>query len=55
VSARRENNFGRDPTLPAPMADAAAIRRAAGECLERVDLTRALRLLGVRAASLARP
>jgi DNA polymerase-4 len=44
----------RDLTLPAPVADAAAIRRAAGECLKRVDLTRALRLLGVRAASLAR-
>ena len=29
-------------------------RRAAGECLKRVDLGRALRLLGVRAASLAR-
>jgi DNA polymerase-4 len=44
----------RDLTLPAPVADAAAIRRAAGECLKRVDLTRPLRLLGVRAASLAR-
>jgi len=44
----------RDLTLPAPVADAAAIRRAAGECLKLVDLTRALRLLGVRAASLAR-
>ena len=43
----------RDLTLPAPVADAATIRRAAGECLKRVDLTRALRLLGVRAASLA--
>jgi DNA polymerase-4 len=44
----------RDLTLPAPVADAQAIRRAAGECLKRVDLGRALRLLGVRAASLAR-
>ena len=44
----------RDLTLPAPVADATAIRRAAGECLKRVDLTRPLRLLGVRAASLAR-
>lgn len=43
----------RDLTLPAPVADAQAIRRAAGECLKRVDLGRALRLLGVRAASLA--
>ena len=43
----------RDLTLPAPVADAVAIRRAAGECLKRVELDRALRLLGVRAASLA--
>ena len=33
--------------------DAATIRRAAGECLKRVDLTRRLRLLGVRAGALA--
>jgi DNA polymerase-4 len=45
----------RDLTLPAPVADAAAIRRAAGACLKRVDLSRRLRLLGVRAGSLARP
>ncbi|MCU0970056.1 MAG: DNA polymerase IV [Rubrivivax sp.] len=45
----------RDLTLPAPVADAAAIRRAAGLCLKRVDLSRPLRLLGVRAGSLARP
>jgi DNA polymerase-4 len=45
----------RDFTLPAPVADAAAIRRAAGQCLKRVDLTRRLRLLGVRAGSLSRP
>ena len=44
----------RDLTLPAPVADAAAIRHAAGLCLKRVDLTRRLRLLGVRAASLVR-
>ena len=43
----------RDLTLPAPVADAVAIRRAAGECLKRGELDRALRLLGVRAASLA--
>jgi DNA polymerase-4 len=29
------------------------IRRAAGACLKRVDLTRRLRLLGVRAGALA--
>lgn len=42
----------RDHTLPAPVADAAAIRRAAGECLKRVPLDRRLRLLGVRVSSL---
>ena len=44
----------RDQTLPAPTADAAAIRRAAGLCLKRVDLTKRLRLLGIRAGSLSR-
>ena len=44
----------RDLTLPEPVADAAAIRQAAGLCLKRVDLRRRLRLLGVRAASLVR-
>ena len=44
----------RDLTLPAHTLDATAIRRAAGQCLKRVDLTRRLRLLGVRAAALAR-
>ncbi len=42
----------RDLTLPAPTADPAAIRRAAGECLRRVPLDRKLRLLGVRATAL---
>ncbi len=42
----------RDLTLPAATDDAAAIRRAAGECLKRVPLTRRLRLLGVRVGSL---
>ena len=45
----------RDLTLPAPTGDAAAIRRAAGLCLKRVDLSRRIRLLGIRAGSLARP
>jgi DNA polymerase-4 len=44
----------RDLTLPEPVADAAAIRRAAGLCLKRVDLSRRLRLLGVRAGSLVK-
>ena len=42
-------------TIEAHTADAAAIRRAAGQCLKRVDLTRRLRLLGVRAGALAKP
>jgi len=42
----------RDVTLPAPTADAAAIRRAAGECLRRVPLDLRLRLLGVRVSAL---
>ncbi|MBA3598018.1 MAG: DNA polymerase IV [Methylibium sp.] len=45
----------RDVTLEQPTADAAIIRRAAGACLKRVPLERRLRLLGVRAGSLARP
>jgi DNA polymerase-4 len=44
----------RDLTLPAPVADAAAIRHAAGLCLKRVDLGRRIRLLGVRAAALVK-
>ncbi len=44
----------RDLTLDEPTADASAIRRAAGLCLKRVDLTQRLRLLGVRAGSLSR-
>jgi len=43
----------RDFTLPAPTADAVAIRRAAEECLRRVPLDRKLRLLGVRASALS--
>ncbi len=42
----------RDLTLTAPVDDAAAIRRAAGECLRRVILEQRIRLLGVRAGSL---
>jgi DNA polymerase-4 len=44
----------RDLTLDHFTADAAAIRRAAGQCLKRVDLGRRLRLLGVRVGKLAR-
>jgi DNA polymerase-4 len=44
----------RDLTLSAHTMDARTIRRAAGECLKRVDLSRRLRLLGVRAGTLAK-
>lgn len=44
----------RDLTLPMPTAQAEAIRRAGGMCLKRVDLTRRLRLLGVRVGSLSK-
>ncbi len=42
----------RDLTLPQATAEAADIRQAAGQCLKRVDLSRRLRLLGVRMAAL---
>ncbi|BEU97672.1 DNA polymerase IV [Acidovorax sp. DW039] len=42
----------RDHTLPAPTADAGAIRHAAGLCLKRVPLDKKLRLLGVRVGNL---
>ncbi len=44
----------RDVTLPAATDDAAAIRRAAGECLRRVPLAQRLRLLGVRVSALTK-
>lgn len=44
----------RDLTLEHPLTDARAIRHAAGLCLKRVDLTRRIRLLGVRAGGLVR-
>jgi DNA polymerase IV len=42
----------RDQTIDAPTQDAAAIRRAAGQCLKRVEFARRIRLLGVRVGSL---
>ena len=42
----------RDHTLAEATSDARTIRRVAGQCLKRVDLTRRLRLLGVRAGTL---
>jgi DNA polymerase-4 len=52
----RYDNFQtvtRDCTLAEPTADAAAIRRAAGQCLKRVPLDRRIRLLGVRVGALS--
>jgi DNA polymerase-4 len=43
----------RDITVAIPTADAAEIRRAATQCLKRVELSRRLRLLGVRVSGLA--
>jgi len=45
----------RDQTLPSHTADAVRIRSVAGQCLKRVPLDQRLRLLGVRAGTLARP
>jgi DNA polymerase-4 len=44
----------RDLTLDDYTDDAAIIRRAAGQCLKRVDLGQRLRLLGVRVGKLAK-
>ncbi|MBK5915532.1 DNA polymerase Y family protein [Rhodocyclus purpureus] len=45
----------RDLTLPVAVADAGAIRKAAGECLKRVPLSKKIRLLGVRVSGLVAP
>jgi len=45
----------RDLTLPAPVSAADAIRRGAGQCLKRIDLSRRMRLIGVRISRLERP
>lgn len=53
----RYDNFQsvtRDVTVPHPTADAATIRRHAGLCLKRVDLSRRIRLLGVRVGKLVK-
>lgn len=42
----------RDITLPEPVQDVAAIRKAAGQCLKRVSMERRIRLLGVRVTGL---
>ena len=43
----------RDNTIELPTADAAVIRQAAGQALKRVDLSRRIRLLGVRVGNLS--
>ncbi|WP_382321509.1 DNA polymerase IV [Hydrogenophaga sp. UC242_53] len=53
----RYDNFQivtRDSTIAHFTSDATSIRRHAGLCLKRVDLTRRIRLLGVRVGSLAK-
>jgi DNA polymerase-4 len=44
----------RDQSVPTATAEAAQIRQLAGQCLKRVDLTRRLRLLGVRVGHLVK-
>lgn len=44
----------RDFTLGHPVDDFSSIRHAAGQCLKRINLSRRIRLLGVRAGSLMR-
>ena len=54
----RYDNFQivtRDQTIGQPTADAREIRHWAGQCLKRVDLSRRLRLLGVRVGKLVKP
>ena len=53
----RYDNFQavtRDQTLGEYTADAKQIRQIAGQCLKRVDLSRRIRLLGVRVGSLVK-
>jgi DNA polymerase-4 len=53
----RYDNFQavtRDQSIDAHVADAHRIRQVAGQCLKRVDLTRRIRLLGVRVGSLVK-
>ena len=53
----RYDNFQsvtRDQSLDEYIADAQRIRQVAGQCLKRVDLTRRIRLLGVRVGSLVK-
>jgi len=57
VKLRYENfqSVTRDITLESPTDQASTIRQSAGSCLKRVDLSRPIRLLGVRVSSLTKP
>ncbi|WP_310633396.1 DNA polymerase IV [Paraburkholderia sp.] len=44
----------RDISLPMAVRDTAAIRRAVGACLKRIELDRRIRLIGVRVSALER-
>jgi DNA polymerase-4 len=57
IKLRFDNFKGvtRDTTITEPTADAQVIRRQAGLNLKRVDLTRRIRLLGVRVGKLSKP
>ena len=53
----RYDNFQavtRDQSIDGYTADAKRIRQVAGQCLKRVDLSRRLRLLGVRVGTLVK-
>ena len=56
VKLRYENfqSVTRDITLESPTDQANTIRQGAGSCLKRVDLSRPIRLLGVRISSLTK-
>jgi DNA polymerase-4 len=56
IKIRYDNfqNVTRDQSIDDHIADAKLIRQIAGQCLKRVDLTRRIRLLGVRVGSLVK-
>lgn len=56
IKLRYENfsTLTRDHSFPVPIGDALAMREAARSSLKRVDLSRKIRLLGIRAGSLVK-
>jgi DNA polymerase-4 len=56
IKIRYDNfqNVTRDHSIGECVADAKRIRQVAGQCLKRVDLSRRIRLLGVRVGSLVK-